>query len=61
LPPEIFNFGKVFNKAGFVSEFQVFAASGVSCKLCVPEDVNAFSTLRYSVFFELGDEDYLGF
>jgi hypothetical protein len=52
LPPGIFNFGKVFNTAGFVSEFQVFAASGVSCKLCVPEDMNAFHPRWYKTCSE---------
>ena len=52
LPPGILNFGKVFNTAGFVSEFQVFAASGVSCKLCVPEGMNAFHPRWYKTCSE---------
>ena len=48
----IFNFSNVFNTAGFVSEFQVFAASGVSCKLCLPEDMNAFHPRWYKTCSE---------
>jgi hypothetical protein len=52
LPPRIFNFGKVFNTAGLVSEFQILAASGVSCRLCVPADVNAFQLRWYKTCSE---------